>query len=103
MGNKMKARIEDIETYILILDTGCHVNLEGCLCVPECARNLFFVSNLDDLGFNFKIGDNIFSVYGYFNLDAEFILWNPCLMLNVLSVVSIICMMIVLLICDINE
>ncbi|RDX61817.1 hypothetical protein CR513_59915, partial [Mucuna pruriens] len=29
MGNKMKTRIEGIETYILILDIGCHVDLEG--------------------------------------------------------------------------
>ncbi|WZZ03027.1 hypothetical protein YC2023_088948 [Brassica napus] len=40
MGNRMKAQIEGIGTYRLILDTGSHVDLEGCLYVPECARNL---------------------------------------------------------------
>ncbi|RDX89622.1 hypothetical protein CR513_28631, partial [Mucuna pruriens] len=53
----------------------------------KCARNLVFVSKLDDLGFNFKIGDNTFSLfkdmyyYGFdtlidglycFNVDVRF-------------------------------
>ncbi|KAK9725155.1 hypothetical protein RND81_05G125900 [Saponaria officinalis] len=35
MGNRMKARIEGIGTYRLILDTGCHIDLIYCLCVPD--------------------------------------------------------------------
>ena len=62
MGNRMKARIEGIRTYILILDTGCHLDLEKCLYVPDCARNLVSVGKLDE-GFNFKIGHNVFSLY----------------------------------------
>nr|ABW74556.1 copia-like pol polyprotein [Boechera divaricarpa] len=46
MGNRMKALIEGIGTYRLILDTGCHVDLESCLYVPECARNLVSISRL---------------------------------------------------------
>ncbi|KAG7564986.1 Integrase catalytic core [Arabidopsis suecica] len=87
MGNRMKARIEGIGTYRLILDTGCHVDLEGCLYVPECSRNLVSVSRLDNLGFVFKIGHGVFSLYRNdylygsgtlfdslyrFNLDAKF-------------------------------
>ena len=34
MGNIMKARMEGIGTYILILDTGCHLDLEKCLYAP---------------------------------------------------------------------
>ncbi|KAG7578785.1 Zinc finger CCHC-type [Arabidopsis thaliana x Arabidopsis arenosa] len=87
MGNRMKAKIEGIGTYRLILDTGCHVDLEGCLYVPECSRNLVSVSRLDNLGFVFKIGHGVFSLYRNdylygsgtlfdslyrFNLDAKF-------------------------------
>ena len=83
----MKAGIEDIRAYILILDTGCHVDLEGCLYVPRCAKNLVFVAKLDRLGFSFKIENNVFSMfknmycYGSstlvdglycFNLDVKF-------------------------------
>lgn len=63
MGNRMKARIEGIGTYRLILDTGHHVDLEGCLYVPECARNLVSISRLDNLGFDFKIGRGVFTLY----------------------------------------
>ena len=63
MGNKMKARIEGIGTYRLILDTGCHLDLEKCLYVPKCARNLVSVAKLDEVGFNFKIGNSVFSLY----------------------------------------
>ncbi|KAG6519811.1 hypothetical protein ZIOFF_023320 [Zingiber officinale] len=48
MGNRMKARIEGIGTYRLILDTGCSLDLENCLYVPICARNLISVGKLDD-------------------------------------------------------
>jgi len=83
----MKARIEGIGTYRLILDTGCHVDLKGCLYVPRWARNLVYVARLDALGFNFKIGNNEFSLfkdmycYGFgtlidclycFNIDEKF-------------------------------
>uniref|UniRef100_A0A6N2KLF5 Integrase catalytic domain-containing protein n=1 Tax=Salix viminalis TaxID=40686 RepID=A0A6N2KLF5_SALVM len=63
MGNRMKARIVGIGTYRLIFDTGCYIDLENCLFVPECARNLVSVSRLDDLGFDFKIGHGVFSLY----------------------------------------
>ncbi|KAF9684998.1 hypothetical protein SADUNF_Sadunf03G0008500 [Salix dunnii] len=60
---RMKARIVGIGTYRLIFDTGCYIDLENCLFVPECARNLVSVSRLDDLGFDFKIGHGVFSLY----------------------------------------
>ena len=87
MGNIMKARIEGIGTYHLILDTGYHLDLEKCLYVPECARNLVSVAKLDKLGFKFEIGNGVFSLcknkycYGSgaliedlyrFNLDVMF-------------------------------
>ncbi|KAL8151085.1 hypothetical protein V2J09_020893 [Rumex salicifolius] len=87
MGNRMKARIEGIGTYRLILDTGCHIDLKECLYVPECARNLVSISRLDSLSFNVKFGHGGFSLYRNdyfygsgtlfdslyrFNLDAKF-------------------------------
>ena len=59
----MKVRIEGIRMYRLILDTGCHLDLDKCHYVLECARNLVYVGRLDDVGFNFKIGNNVFSLY----------------------------------------
>ena len=56
----MKARIEGIGTYRLILDSGCCLDLEKCLYVPVCARNLVSVAKLDDVGFSFKIGNDFF-------------------------------------------
>ena len=45
------------------MDTGCHLDLEKCLYVPKCARNLVSVGNLVNGGFNFKIGNGVFSLY----------------------------------------
>ncbi|KAL8143342.1 hypothetical protein V2J09_016374 [Rumex salicifolius] len=54
IGSMMKARIEDIGTYRLIFDTGCHIDLEECLYVPD---------GLDNLGFIVKFGHDCFSFY----------------------------------------
>ncbi|RDX91723.1 hypothetical protein CR513_26263, partial [Mucuna pruriens] len=87
MDNKMKAKIEGIMTYKLILDIDSHVDLEGCLYIPRYARNLVFVSKLDDLGFNFKIEDNVFSLFKDMYYYGS---------------ISVICMMIFLLTFDIK-
>ena len=63
MGNRMKARIEGIGTYRLILNTGCYLDLERCLYVPNCARNLVSISRLDNLGFHVKFENGGFSLY----------------------------------------
>ena len=72
----------------MILDNGCHLDLEKYLYVPECVRNLVYIGRLDDVGFNFKIGKNVFSLYKHkyyygssalidclyrFNLDVNFV------------------------------
>jgi len=84
----MKARIEGIGTYRLILDSGCCLDLEKCLYVSVCARNLISVAKLDKLGFNFRISNGSFSLYKdlyyygsgtlidelyCFNLDVKFV------------------------------
>ena len=63
MSIKLKSQIEGIGTYKLILDTGCHLDLEKCVYVPNCAKNLVSVEKLDDVGFHFKIGNSTFSLY----------------------------------------
>ena len=63
MGNKMKARIEGVGTYRIVLDTGYCLDLEKCLYVPDCSRNLVSISRLDVLGFDFKVGHSCFSLY----------------------------------------
>jgi len=84
----MKARIEGIGTYRLILDSGCCLDLEKCLYVSVTARNLISVAKLDNLGFNFRIGNGSFLLYEnlyyygfgtliddlyHFNLDVKFV------------------------------
>ncbi|KAE8656197.1 Detected protein of unknown function [Hibiscus syriacus] len=56
MGNMMKAIIEGVRTCRIVLDTSYCLNLEKCLYVPDCSRNLIYVSRLDVLGFDFRIG-----------------------------------------------
>jgi len=88
MGNRMKARIEGIGTYRLILDSGCCMDLEKCLYVSVCARNLISIAKLGKLEFNFRIGNGSFSLYKNlyyygsgtliddlyrFNLDVKFV------------------------------
>lgn len=59
----MKAQIEGIGTYILILDIGYHIDLKSCLYVPGCARNLVSITKFDGLNFNFRIGNIVFSLF----------------------------------------
>jgi hypothetical protein len=40
MGNRVKAPVEAIGTYRLILDTGNHLDLFETLYVPSVSRNL---------------------------------------------------------------
>ena len=37
----MKARIEGVGTYRIVLDTCYFLDLEKCLYVPDCSRILF--------------------------------------------------------------
>ena len=68
MGNRMKARIEGVGTYRIVLDTSYCLDLEKCLYVPDFSRNLVSVSRLDVLGFDFRIGHGCFSLYHGTNL-----------------------------------
>ena len=63
MGNRMKAKIEGIGTYRLILETGHHLDLLQILYVPSVSRNLISLSRLDVSGFDFKFGHGCFNCY----------------------------------------
>ena len=63
MGNRVKAPIEAIGTYHLILDTGYHLDLFETLYVPSISRNLISMSKLDTLGFSFTFGNGCFNLF----------------------------------------
>lgn len=65
------ARIDDVGTYRIVLDTGPSLDLENCLYVPEYSTNLVFVSRLDVLGFELSLDIIYFSLY-HFNLNSSF-------------------------------
>ena len=62
MGNRMKASIEGIGTYRLILDNGHHLDLIDTFYVPSVFRNLVSLSKLDVYGFTFKFRHRCFSL-----------------------------------------
>ena len=63
MGNRMKAPVEAVETYRLILDSGHHLDLLETFYVPSISRNLVSLSKLDKAGYVFKFGSGCFSLY----------------------------------------
>ena len=62
MGNRMKASIEGIGTYRLILDNGHHLDLIDTFYVPSVSRNLVSLLKLDVSRFTFKFGHGCFSL-----------------------------------------
>ena len=63
MGNRVKAPVEAIETYHLILDTGNHLDLFQTLYVLSISRNLVSLSKLDASGYSFEFGNGRFSLF----------------------------------------
>ena len=57
MGNQVKAPVEAIGSYCLILDTGHHLDLFQTLYVPSVTRDLVSLSKLDTIGHSFKFGN----------------------------------------------
>ncbi|PHT56192.1 hypothetical protein CQW23_04678 [Capsicum baccatum] len=57
MGNRVKAPVEAVGTYHLILDTGSHLDLVETFYVPSLSRNLVSLSKLDktEYSFNFAL------------------------------------------------
>ena len=63
IGNQVKAPIEAIGNYRLILDTGHHLDLFQTLYVPSVSRDLVSLSKLDTTGHSFKFGNECFSLF----------------------------------------
>lgn len=62
MRNCMKAPIEGIRTYRLILDIVYHLNLYKTLLVSSMSMNLVSLSKLDNCGFKFNGGHGCFNL-----------------------------------------
>lgn len=60
MGNRVKAPVEAIGSYHLILDIEHHLELFQTLYVPLVCRNLISLSKLDTSGFSFRFGSEMF-------------------------------------------
>lgn len=65
----MKAQIEGIGTYRLILDTGYQLDLLQTIYVPSISRCLVSISKLDNYGFACNFGHGCFNSYK----DSRFI------------------------------
>ena len=59
----MKASVEVVGTYRLILDSEHHLDLLETFYVPSISRNLVSLSKLDKAGYVFKFGSGCFSLY----------------------------------------
>ena len=82
MGNRVKAPVEAIEIYCLILDTGHHLDLFKTLYVPSISWNLIFMSKLDTLGFSFKFGNRCFNLFKHSHFISSGILCDGLYKLN---------------------
>ena len=63
MGIRMKAPVETVGTYCLILDSRHHLDLFKTFYVPSIFKNLVSISKLDKAGYVFKFGSGCFSLY----------------------------------------
>ena len=63
MGNRVKAHVEAIETYRLILNTRHHLDLFQTLYVPSISCNLFSLSKLDSVGYSFQFRNGCFNLF----------------------------------------
>ena len=82
MGNRVKAPVEAIGTYRLILDTGHHLDLFQTLYVPSVSRNLVSLSKLDTIGYTFKFGNGCFSLFKNNYLISSGVLYDGLYKLN---------------------
>ena len=114
MKNRMKAKIEGIGTYYLVLDIGYHLDLFKTFYIPSISKNLVSLPKLDICDFDFIFGHDCFIlfknsklinsgilVYGLYKLklDDKFIESLHIITLKL----SIVCLMKVLLTCGISD
>ncbi|RDX80528.1 hypothetical protein CR513_38912, partial [Mucuna pruriens] len=77
MGNRVKAQVEAVMTYHLILDTGHHLDLLETLYVPSLSRNLVSLFKLDVTGYSFNFGNGCFSLFKHNHLIDGFNVETP--------------------------
>ena len=78
----MKALVEAIGTYHLILDIGHHLDLFETFYVPLISQNLVSMSKLDTLGFSYKFGNGCFSLFKHNHFIDSCILYDDLHKLN---------------------
>ena len=59
----MKAPVEVIGTYCLVLNTGHYLDLLETCNVPFLSRNLVSLSKSDKTGYSFNFGNECFSLF----------------------------------------
>lgn len=74
MGNRVKAPVEAIGTYHLILDTGHHFDLFQTLYVPSISCNLVSLSKLDSVGYFCNGGNGCLNLFKQNHLIGSAIL-----------------------------
>ena len=82
MGNRVKAPIETIGTYYLILGTGHHLDLFETFYVPSISQNLLSMSKLDILGYSFKFDNGCFKLFKHNHFTSSNILCDGLYKLN---------------------
>ena len=63
MENRVKALVEAVKTYCLILDTKYHLDLLKTLYVASVSRNLVSLSKLDLTEYSFTFGNGCFNLF----------------------------------------
>ena len=63
MGNRVKAPVEAIGTYRLILDTRHHLDLFQTLYIPSVSCNLISLFKLGTVGYSIKFGNGCCSLF----------------------------------------
>lgn len=60
MENQQESKVEAIDTFILVLNTGFQLDVNNTFYIPSIARTSISVARLDSEGFEFKFGQDIF-------------------------------------------
>ena len=76
MGNQVKASVEAIRTYCLILDTRHHLHLFQTLYVPSISQNLISLSRLDSVGYSLKFGNGCFYLFKHNHFIPSHIMYD---------------------------
>lgn len=82
MGNRVKAPVQAIKTYHLVLDNGRHLDLFETYYVPSVSKNVVSLSKLDKTGYSFNFGKGCFILSTHNHLIGYGILCDGLYKLN---------------------